>query len=169
MVQIIKVRSQTDADAVYILAHEFVDWVRARYPEMSSEIDGYLEHQKFDEQIKDVLIHYCPPKGECLLAIHDDEPVGILMLKDMGGQVCEMNRMFVRHTARGLGIGRKLLENLIAVSKDMGFEKMILSALSRHDEALALYRSSGFQISSKPESSGSPDNAVHMSLNLTTS
>ena len=168
MVQVNPVRNKADADAVYLLAYEFIDWLRARYPDMSTEIDEYLEHQKFDEQIKDVLIHYCPPNGECLLATHNDEPMGILMLKDNGGKVCEMNRLFVRDSARGLGIGRKLVQSLITCSKEMGFEKMVLSALPRHHEALALYRSSGFQLSSKPRKSGSPDNAVHMRLDLTT-
>ena len=152
---------------MYLLAYEFIDWLRARYPEMSAEIDEYLEHQKFDEQILNVLVHYCPPKGECLLAIHNEAPVGILMLKDLGGNVCEMNRMFVRKSARGLGVGRSLVERLIECSKEMEFKTMVLSALARHHEAISLYKSSGFQLRAKPDGSGSPESAVHMTLDLT--
>ena len=102
MVEIVQVRSEDHAAAVYKLAYEFIDWLHERYPEMSTEIATYLEHQKFDEQIRQVLIHYAPPRGECLLAIHRGEPVGVLMLKDLGDGVCEMNRMFVRQSDRGL-------------------------------------------------------------------
>lgn len=167
MVEILLVRNQSEADSVYLLAYEFIDWLRARYPEMSSEIDDYLEYQKFEEQILNVLVHYRPPNGECLLAIHNQEPVGILMLKDLGGKVCEMNRMFVRDGARGLGVGRSLLNRLIERSKEMGFEKMVLSALVRHHEALPLYKSSGFQLNAEPFRSGSPESAIHMTLDLT--
>ena len=135
------VRNQSQADAVYELAYEFVDWLRDRYPEMAHDIGVYLEHQKFDEQIRKVLTHYNPPKGECLLANHNGEAVGILMLKDLGGRVCEVNRMFVRENARGLGAGRSLLENLKQRAREMGFETMTLSALPRHHEALSLYQS----------------------------
>ena len=50
LLQIRPVRSKEDADAVYVLAYEFIDWLRVRYPEMEAEIDTYLEHQKFDDQ-----------------------------------------------------------------------------------------------------------------------
>ena len=166
MLQIDLVRTQDQAKAVYILAYEFVDWLRNRYPEMATNIDAYLEHQKFDTQIREVLTHFNPPKGECLLAMHGGEPVGILMLKDVGGGCCEMNRMFVRESARGLGAGRELVENLKQRARDMGFETMTLSALPRHHEALSLYRSCGFRLDGRPREPGNADNAILMRLDL---
>ena len=167
MLQIRPVRTKDEADAVYVLAYEFINWLRERYPEMESEIDTYLRHQKFDDQIRDVLIHYSPPKGECLLATNGAEPVGILMLKDLGGGTCEMNRMFVRESARGLGAGRALVDRVKERAREMGFETMVLSALPRHHEALALYHSVGFQIDDRPREAGNSDNAILMKLDLT--
>ena len=106
MLEIEPVRNCEQSKAVYILAYEFIEWLRERYPEMTKEIDDYLKHQKFDQQIRDVLVHFNPPNGECLLAIHGGHPVGILMLKALSDEKCEMNRMFVRKSARGLGAGR---------------------------------------------------------------
>jgi GNAT superfamily N-acetyltransferase len=166
MVEIELVRTQDQADAVYELAYGFVAWLRERYPEMSQEIDVYLEHQKFDEQIRQVLTHFNPPKGECLLATCDGKPIGILMLKDIGDGVCEMNRMFVRDSARGKGAGRALVERLKQRAVDMGFRTMTLSALPRHHEALSLYRSTGFRNDQRERDPGNSDNAVLMKLDL---
>ena len=160
-------RDREAADAVYALAYEFIDWLRGRYPEMATEIDIYLEHQKFDEQIRDVLVHYGPPQGECLLATVDARPVGILMLKDIGDGVCEMNRMFVREEARGLGVGKALVARLRERAREMGFRTMVLSALPRHHEALALYRAAGFKADERQPEAGNSDNAVLMRLDLT--
>lgn len=125
-----------------------------------------MSHQKFYDQISDIRVHYSPPPGECLLAIHDSEPVGILILKDLGDQLCEMNRMFVRPAGRGFGTGRLLVQSLQERAREMGFQTMVLSALLRHHEALALYQSAGFQITDPANKTGSSDAAVHMTLNL---
>jgi len=168
MVQIELVRNKEQAEAVHVLAYEFIDWLRVRYPEMGAEIDNYLKHQKFDEQIREVLTHYNPPRGECLLANRDEIPVGILMLKDLGGGVCEMNRMFVRESARGCGAGRALLERLKERAREMGFSTMTLSALPRHHEAMALYRVSGFEFDDRPREAGNSNNSILMKLALNT-
>jgi len=160
------VRTTDEASSVYLLAYEFIEWLRDRYPEMITDIENYLEHQYFDEQISDVLIHFNPPKGECLLATRGDEPVGILMLKKLDEDVCEMNRMFVRDTARGLGAGRALVQQLKVCGREMGFKTMVLSALPRHHEALALYRSLGFKNDNRPREAGDSDNSVLMRFDL---
>jgi len=167
LIKIVQVRSNVEAKAVHDLAHEFVAWLRTRYPEMNAEIDVYLETQKFEDQIKQVLLHFNPPHGECLLALHDKSPVGILMLKDLGQQVCEMNRMFVQEQARGLGAGRALVKRLFECAIEMGFKTMTLSALPRHDEAISLYRSIGFQDDVLAGKAGNSANAVLMRMDLT--
>ena len=128
---------------------------------MSAELN-----QNFDHQIRQVLNHFNPPKGECLLATQEGAPIGILMLKDVGDGVCEMNRMFVRPSGRGLGVGRSLVERLKERAREMGFKSMILSALPRHHEAIALYQSSGFERDSRPMDAGGTVVEVRMKLDL---
>ena len=166
MVRIDLVRSDEQAAIVYTLAYEFIGWLRARYPDMSQEIDNYLEHQKFDDQIGQVLIHYNPPRGECLLATSDGSAIGILMLKRLEDDVCEMNRMFVRESARGLGAGRAMVARLKQCARQMGFKSMVLSALPRHHEAIALYRSQGFEIDDLQSEEENSDNSIFMRLDL---
>jgi len=160
------VRTDEDAAAVYKLAYEFIDWLRERYPEMEDEINTYLKYQNFDRQVKRVLTFFNPPEGECILAVHNGSPVGILMLKNVGGGVCEMNRMFVRDSGRGLGIGRALVERLKGRASEMGFKSMILTALPRHHEALAPYRSVGFELDDRESQAGSSESSIPMRMDL---
>ncbi len=166
MIEIQEIREDSQAAEAEKLAWEFVDWLRGRYPEMQNEIDGYLEGQKFAERMKDVRKDYGPPKGEGLLALLDGAPVGLLLMRDLGSHACEMNRMFVRPEARGKGVARLLADQLIEIARMKGFEWMRLSALHRHDEALALYRSLGFRDDPNVKLDGNPEQAVKMSLYL---
>lgn len=166
MVEIKLVRTEDDAATVSELAYEFIDWLRVRYPDMKGEIDRYLEDQKFEEQIKDVLIHYAPPRGECLIAVQNDTPVGLLMLKRHDDSICEMNRMFVRQSARGLGVGRALVRSLKARARDMGYTAMVLSALPRHHEALALYEAEGFRPDNWTGEDEDQSKAIHLRVDL---
>ena len=116
--------------------------------------------------MKDVRKDYGPPRGEGLLALLDGAPVGLLLMRDLGNHACEMNRMFVRPTARGKGVARLLADQLIETARMKGFERMRLSALPRHDEALGLYRSLGFRDDLSVKLDGNPAQAVKMSLFL---
>jgi GNAT superfamily N-acetyltransferase len=165
MVEYRLVRTDEDAAAVYTLAYEYIDWLQERYPEMDGEIDTYLQHQDFDKQVRQVLTFFNPPKGECLLAVHQGSPVGMVMLKD-AGDVCKMHRMFVREAGRGLGIGRALVGHLKERAREMGFKSMILNALPRHHEALKLYQSSGFELDDRQGDAGDSDTAILMRMDL---
>jgi len=143
-VEIVLVRTETQADHVREMAWEFVGWLHERYPEMRLVIDEYLENQDFVGMLERLLAHFTPPAGECLLAVLDGAPVGILMLKPYADGVAEMNRMFVRPAARGKGVARALCQRLIERAREMGYRDMVLSGLDRHVEAIALYRSIGF-------------------------
>lgn len=159
---------RTDAQALHVetLAWGFIDWLRDRYPDMQAEIDRYLTHQKFAEQIADIRSYYGPPKGDCLLAVLAGAPVGIVMMKDVGAGVCEMNRMFVLESARGAGAGRALVKTIQNRARELGFTRMTLGALPRHHEALALYRKMGFTDDPRTGNEGNTNVSLLMAMDL---
>ena len=53
-----------------------------------------------------------PPAGEMLVAYLRAEPVGCGALKHFDGGVTDIKRMWLAEAARGLGLGRRLLETL---------------------------------------------------------
>ena len=139
------VRTPAQAEHVRNLAWQFIDWLRERYPEKAESINHYLAAQNFENQLDELLEVFTPPHGECLLAVVESEPAGIVMLKPRPEPgCCEMNRMFVSPSVRQGGIGRALCEHLISRARELGYDTLILTALNRHREALRLYRSLGF-------------------------
>jgi len=166
MVQIIQVRSQKDVKDVKILIYEFIDWLAERYPDLQDTIEAYFKQQGFDEEMANLLQIFGPPYGECLLARIGDEPVGIVMMKSHEGSECEMNRMFVRNSARRQGIAKAMTDQLFASARELGYQRMILSALDKHYEALPLYRKLGFNDDARPADSGDDAHEVRMALNL---
>lgn len=150
--RIARARTDSEIDAATKLVWEFFDFLRDRYPDLGEAHDQYIENQDVAGGLADFRNVFLPPKGECLIARADEEIVGLVMLKPRSEDVCELNRMFVRESARGQGLGRALAASMIDEARTMGYREIALGALSRHVEALPLYRSLGF----RPDSDGAP-------------
>lgn len=112
--------------------------------------------------MRDLLTRFAPPSADCLLARLDGVPVGVVMTKRYSDTICEMNRMYVRDAARGHGVGRELVTELLATGKALGYRQMMLAAGPRHSEALPLYRSFGFVLAPELADTGSGDAEVRM-------
>ena len=143
-VEIRVVRTRTDAESVCELVWEFFDYLRHEFPEHAENIEKYLEVQNVAVELSELLQRFVPPKGECLLARLDGNPIGTLMLKKVRNDTCEMNRMWVRPEARGLGVGRELINVLCEQAREMGFRFMKLEALDERIPAVPLYHKMGF-------------------------
>jgi DNA-binding MarR family transcriptional regulator/GNAT superfamily N-acetyltransferase len=86
-----------------------------------------------------------PPAGLLLVARLRDEPIGCGALKLQENAPGEIKRMWVAPRARGLGLGRRLLEELERYAADMGVTVLHLETNQTLSEAIELYRHSGYQ------------------------
>jgi DNA-binding MarR family transcriptional regulator len=86
-----------------------------------------------------------PPRGLLLVARLHEEPVGCGALKRHPGAPAELKRMWVAPSARGLGLGRRLLRELEQRAAAAGDTTLHLETNRALVEAIALYRSSGWQ------------------------
>jgi GNAT superfamily N-acetyltransferase len=162
-----KVRTDDEIAAVTKLVWEFFDVLRVRYPDMLDTIDRYIELQDVACELANLRVTFLPPAGECFVANLEGEPVGMVMMKPRGDGRCELNRMYVRESARGLGLGRALCQALVDEARMLGYREVVLDALYRHQEALPLYESVGFRYTSDPEAfEAGDDRVVHMRLEL---
>jgi ribosomal protein S18 acetylase RimI-like enzyme len=84
------------------------------------------------------------PAGAFVVAYLRDEPIGCGALKYHPGGLAEIKRMWVAESARGLGIGRRLLEELERLAGDRGTATVRLDTNKALVEAIAMYRSSGY-------------------------
>jgi GNAT superfamily N-acetyltransferase len=86
-----------------------------------------------------------PPAGLFLVATADGEPVGCGGLKFHGDAPAEVKRMWVAPSARGLGVGRRLLAELEAHAAANGVRVLRLETNRALREAISLYRSAGYR------------------------
>ncbi len=83
--------------------------------------------------------------GYIFMAEVDGEAVGCAALIPFGNEVYELSKMAVSPRLRGLGIGRKLLEHVIAEAKDIGAKSLFLGSSTKLHNAIHLYESVGFR------------------------
>jgi GNAT superfamily N-acetyltransferase len=88
---------------------------------------------------------YGPPRGRLLLATQDGEPAGCVALKPHDESTCELKRLYVRPSFRGLDIGRKLVVALVQEARAMGCARMVLDSHATMNAAHALYEDVGFE------------------------
>jgi DNA-binding MarR family transcriptional regulator/GNAT superfamily N-acetyltransferase len=86
-----------------------------------------------------------PPAGLLLVATLHGEPVGCGALKFHGAEPTEIKRMWVAPSARGLGLGRRLLASLEAHAAAGGSRVLRLETNRTLVEAVGLYRASGYR------------------------
>lgn len=84
------------------------------------------------------------PAGLLLVARLGADPVGCGALR-LAGEVCDIKRMWVAASARGLGLGRRLLGELEARAAEQGARQLRLETNRSLTEAVALYRSAGYR------------------------
>jgi putative acetyltransferase len=87
---------------------------------------------------------YVPPRGGLWLATSDDTGIGCVALRPLDGGIAEVKRMFVDAAWRGRGVGRALLEALLAGARARGYETLRLGTLRDMTAAQSLYHSLGF-------------------------
>jgi ribosomal protein S18 acetylase RimI-like enzyme len=86
-----------------------------------------------------------PPAGLFLVATLNQEPIGSGALKFHGKKPAELKRMWVAEAARGLGVGRRILNELEAHAKKRGVRTIHLETNGSLIEAISLYRSAGYK------------------------
>jgi putative acetyltransferase len=98
----------------------------------------------------------------------DDGLLGVAALKQLDGEHAEIKSMHTAEAARGRGIGRALLDHLLAVARERGYRRVSLEtgAGPAFAAARGLYASAGFSLC-EPFGEYLPSpNSVCMTLSL---
>ena len=85
-----------------------------------------------------------PPRGAFLMAQIDGAPVACGAVKTMAPGVAYLKRMWVARSARGQGIGRRMLAALESQAAELGLTTLRLETNRTLVEAISLYRRSGY-------------------------
>jgi ribosomal protein S18 acetylase RimI-like enzyme len=125
---------------------EHFDIARTLFREYQASLNIDLCFQSFEEELAGLPGKYAPPAGRLFLAFMDDStPAGVIAMRPIDDEICEMKRLYVRPLARGHNLGRQLIDRLLVEARSCGYKKMRLDTLTGlMDKAIALYRSYGF-------------------------
>jgi DNA-binding MarR family transcriptional regulator/GNAT superfamily N-acetyltransferase len=115
--------------------------IRAYFAELDRRSDSGFDPAAGISAEPDELV---PPAGRFLIAYLRGEPVGCGAVKHHPGAPSEIKRMWVAESARGLGVGRRLLNELERWAIRSGASTARLETNRALVEAIALYRSAGY-------------------------
>ena len=90
-------------------------------------------------------VHFDPPGG-CFVVARgaDGAAVACGGFRSLRDGVAEIKRMFVERTARGRGLGRRVLLFLEERARRAGYAEIWLETGTNQPEAMALYESAGY-------------------------
>jgi GNAT superfamily N-acetyltransferase len=115
------------------------------YHEDRTPLRGLFEEAEDSSSLLDTYID----QGRVLVARLADEVVGHLQLVDARkDRAVELKNMAVVAEQRGLGIGRRLVDHAVAVSRQDGYAHMIVATAAADIENLRFYQRRGFRLRS---------------------
>ena len=103
-----------------------------------------LDFQDYETEFAGLPGKYAAPDGRVLLARESGTVLGCAALRRVDASTGEMKRVFVRPTARGRSLGRRLVEAILSEAKLTGYSRICLDVLPEFTAAQKLYESLGF-------------------------
>jgi GNAT superfamily N-acetyltransferase len=119
--------------------------VRAMLREYAEWLAVDLSFQDFAREVANLPGDYAPPTGALFVARDRDQVVGVVAFRARERNIAEMKRLFVRPAGRGSGVGRMLVERIIAAAEAAGCTQMVLDTLPVMSSAQRLYEQLGFE------------------------
>jgi len=87
------------------------------------------------------------------VALIDNEVAGgggIFPSDGLPNDTCELVKMYLKKTARGLGLGKLLIEKCIEFAKATGYKKIYIESMPELKKALGIYEKFGFKYLNGP-------------------
>lgn len=103
-----------------------------------------ISFQNLDDELKDPAKKYTAPEGELLVAVEGEDVLGMIAYHKHSDTRCEMKRLYVKPSCRGMKLGEKLIEELIAHARQAGYKEMVLDTIVPLQSAIHLYKKLGF-------------------------
>ncbi|KRB61502.1 MarR family transcriptional regulator [Rhizobium sp. Root708] len=124
---------------------------------VQSQASAYTEEYgwdaRFEALVADVaskfLANFDPALEYCWIAERDGNNVGSILIANGGNGIAKLRLLYVDKSARGLGLGRTLVEECIRFAKSKGYRQLSLWTNDVLHAARGIYIKAGFRLASE--------------------
>jgi len=122
-------------------------WVVQRHGELYWR--EYHYDERFEALVAEIVGEFIQNldshRERCWIAEKDGENVGSVFLVKKSASVAKLRLLLVEPTARGFGIGKRLVEECVCFAREAGYKKVLLWTQSELSAARGIYQATGFR------------------------